>query len=210
MTHVQSVNTFMQDTLTSSLSKDENTQPQIHELDMGSDSWKDEFRALFDRAVEKFSQGTRSPLGLFTQEEQEFLNTLGANPQEIFDFVEDWVEDKAPDLETVVRITAIRRAYFLQEQNGQFSGQTIHTANLPSPSTPLAGLPWFPRIIEKAQAKLRGELPPDLMYSCGGDRRFLSKVQINPADFLEEVWKAGEDTDRLIRFVTKTSSTNPS
>ena len=208
MTHVQSVNTFMQDSLTGSLYKDEHTPSDLHPGTMDSDSWKDEFRALFDRAVEKCSQGTRAPWGLFTQEEQEFLTSIGATAQEIFDFVEDWVEDGAPDLETIVRLAGIRRAYFLQEQQGQFSGETIHTANLPSPSTPLAGLPWFPRIIEKANAKLRGELPADLMYSCGGDRRFLSKVQINPADFLQEVWDAGEDTDRLIRFVTKSSSSN--
>ncbi len=210
MPHVQSINTFMQDSLTGSLYKDKDLQPPIHQLDMDPDSWQDEFRALFDRAVEKFSQGTRAPWGLFTQEEQEFLASLGATTQEIFDFVEDWVEDEAPDRETVVRITAIRRAYFLQEQGGQFSGQTIYTRHLPSPSTPLAGLPWFPRIIEKAKAKLRGELPPDLMFSCGGDRRFLSKVGINPADFLQEVWDAGEDTDRLIRFVTGTSPADPS
>ena len=209
MTHVQSVNTFMQDSLTGSLYKDEHTQPDLHSVAMDSDSWQDEFRALFDRAVDKFSQGTRAPWGLFTEEEERFLRSIGATSQEIFDFVEDWVEDGAPDPETVLRITAIRQAYFLQEQQGEFSEHTIRTANLPSPSTPLAGLPWFPRIIEKAKAKLRGELPSDLMFSCGGDRRFLSKVRINPADFLQEVWDAGDDTDRLIRFATKHSSPGP-
>ena len=109
MIHVQSVNTFMQDSLTGSLYKGENIQPRNYQFEMDSASWQDEFRALFDRAVEKFSQGTRAPWGLFTQEEQEFLASIGATAQEIFDFVEDWVEDEAPDRDTVVRITAIRR-----------------------------------------------------------------------------------------------------
>ena len=33
------------------------------------------------------------------------------------------------------------------------------------------GIAWLPRILVKARLKLRGEMPADLMYGCGGDRQ---------------------------------------
>jgi hypothetical protein len=68
-------------------------------------------------------------------------------------------------------------------------------------------LEWFPRIIEKAKAKLRGELPADLMYSCGADRRFLKKVNIDPAEFLRVVWEGGDNVDHILKFVTDRTKT---
>jgi len=44
-----------------------------------------------------------------------------------------------------------------------------------------AGIEWLPRIIPKTKAKLRGELR-DLMYCCGGDRRFFQAHSIHPAN----------------------------
>jgi hypothetical protein len=41
------------------------------------------------------------------------------------------------------------------------------------------------------------------MYSCGGDRAFLKKVDIHPADFLREVWAARDDDRKIIEYVTK-------
>jgi hypothetical protein len=59
----------------------------------------------------------------------------------------------------------------------------------------------LPRLIAKARAKLRGEMPPDLMYCCGGDRAFLNKVGIHPADFLRTVWSARDDDRKVIDWV---------
>lgn len=163
--------------------------------------WIGEFRALFERKIAAYKNGTRSANTIFSKEEEGFLCSIGATPQEIFDFVEDWCEDGEPDWETVLAITGIRRDYFFQEQQGRLSGHSIRTSDLPSRHESLAGLEWFPRIIEKAKAKLRGELPPDLMYSCAGDRRFLKKINVDPAEFLHEVWEAGHDVARIVKFV---------
>ncbi|TLD70649.1 hypothetical protein FEM03_10040 [Phragmitibacter flavus] len=62
-------------------------------------------------------------------------------------------------------------------------------------------MPWLPRIIAKAEAKLRGEMDPDIMFGCGGDRAFLSEVGIHPADFLRMIWAAKGDQDRVVKFV---------
>jgi hypothetical protein len=52
---------------------------------------------------------------------------------------------------------------------------------------------------------LRGELDPNTMYSCGGDRAFLKRHDIAPADFLRAVWSAGEDDAKVIDYVKRNS-----
>jgi hypothetical protein len=66
----------------------------------------------------------------------------------------------------------------------------------------LAGMPYLPRILAKARAKLRGTLDPDLMFACGGDRNFLRKHgNIHPADFLRAVWRAEGDDQQLAAWI---------
>jgi hypothetical protein len=112
-------------------------------------------------------------------------------------------------VETALLITATRREYFLSVQKGKRSGRVIDMDKLPSKSAQLGGIEWLPRIIEKAQAKLRGEMPPELMYCCGGDRAFLSEQGIHPADFLREVWAAGDDHQRILEFVRQSAADRP-
>jgi hypothetical protein len=169
--------------------------------------WVEEFRALFERKGTTYKNGIQNAEATFAKEEEDFLRSIGATPQEIFDFVEDWCDDGVPDPETALAITKIRRNYFFQEQQGRFPEKPISESEFPSRSASLAGLEWFPRIIEKARAKLRGKLPPDLMYSCGGDRRFLNKVNIDPVEFLQTIWDAGDNVDHIIKFVTDRSKT---
>ncbi len=169
--------------------------------------WVEEFRALFERKGAAYKNGIQNAEAMFSKEEEVFLRSIGATSQEIFDFVEDWCDDGAPDPETILAITKIRRDYFFQEQQGRFPEKPISKSQFPLRSASLSGLEWFPRIIEKARAKLRGELPPDLMYSCGGDRRFLNKVNIDPVEFLQTVWEAGDNVDHIVKFVTDRSKT---
>ncbi len=176
------------------------TESQI--VNNESEGWSESFRTLFDNKVAMYKNGIQNVGTMFSMEEENFLHSIGARPQEIFDFVEDWCDDGVPDPETVLAITTIRRDYFLQEQQGKFPEKPIRESEFPSRSATLAGLPWFPRIIEKARAKLKGELPSDLMYSCGGDRRFLNQVKVTPVEFLEKVRDAGDNVDDIVQFVT--------
>ena len=63
--------------------------------------------------------------------------------------------------------------------------KTFGMKDLPSMGASLGGFRWLPRLMAKAHAKLRGEMPPELMYGCGGDRPFLKQLGIHPADFLK-------------------------
>jgi len=167
--------------------------------------WVEEFRTLFERKGTAYKNGIQNAEAMFSKEEEAFLRSIGATSQEIFDFVEDWCDAGVPDPETTIAITKIRRDYFFHEQQEQFPEKPIRESEFPSRSASLAGLEWFPRIIEKARAKLRGELPSDLMYSCGGDRRFLNKVNIDPVEFLKIVWQAGDNVDHIVKFVKNRS-----
>jgi hypothetical protein len=47
-----------------------------------------------------------------------------------------------------------------------------------------------------------GELDPDVMYGCGGDRNFLAKNGgIHPADFLRHVWASGGDDSKIVAWI---------
>ncbi len=162
-----------------------------------SQDWISQFREMYEQAVQRFEQGRRGPEQVVGREALAFLDSIGTSTQELYDFVEDWVEDGEPDFETVAAITDVRRTYFLTVQEGKRSDTMIPSAALPSGYAKMGGYRWLPRIIAKARAKLRGELAPDIMFGCGADRPFLRSVNMEPAEFLRTVWHAGMD-DRLI------------
>ncbi len=178
-----------------------------------SQDWISQFRELYEQAVQRFEQGQRGPEQVVGREALVFLDSIGTSAQELYDFVEDWVEDGEPDFETVAAMTDVRRSYFLTVQEGKRSDTVIPSATLPSGYAEMGGYRWLPRIIVKARAKLRGELAPDIMFGCGADRPFLRSVNMEPAEFLKTVWDAGMD-DRVILDAVqqKTSmlSTSPS
>ena len=163
--------------------------------------WANRFEEISGQALEKYLAGHRGADGLVTQEQQAFLASLGTSPQEIYDYVEDWCEYGVPSFETALRMTEVRAEYFLQEQQGQLSTEVVTPDALPSRNAELGGFVWLPRIIAKAQAKLRGEMSPEIMYGCAGDRAFLTRVGIDPARFLQIVRSAGPDSKHIVNYV---------
>jgi hypothetical protein len=76
-------------------------------------------------------------------------------------------------------------------------------AELPAKTAAVDGIEWLPRLIAKARLKLRGEMPPDLMYGCGGDRPFVREMKTTLPDFLKLVWDCGEDDRRIVDSVKR-------
>lgn len=165
--------------------------------------WAEGFRAVHDRACARYQTGERKPDALFNADDSDFMRAVGCSAQELFDFIDDGHRYGEPGFESVLLITAVRRDFFLRVQNGVPSGRIVSMETLPAKDAELGGIPWLPRIIAKARAKLKGEMPPDLMYGCGGDRRFLREVNIHPADFLRVVWEAGDDEGQILDFVNR-------
>ena len=169
--------------------------------------WNDSFLALFDRCLSLYRSGDKDFENYYTDEDLAFLSSIGYQPREFFDFVEDFCEESVPSPSTALLVAAVRRDYFLAIQQGNPSDKRITRDEVPGFGEELEGLPYLPRIIAKGNAKLRGELDPDLMFGCGGDRNFLSKNGgIHPADFLRHLWAAGDDTAKLVGWIKSHSA----
>ena len=165
---------------------------------MGNYEWAQVFRQCWDKAVETYRAGNRQPASYFTSDETAFLASIGCSAQEMYDFAEDSEE---LSFDTALLITAARRDFFLVVQECRPSRLAISVDEFPAKEAELAGFGWLPRLIEKSRAKLRGEMPAELMYCCGGDRAFFKKVNIHPADFLRVVWAARDDDRKILEYV---------
>src|SRR5215210_1382035 len=172
----------------------------LHSLPMNAKAsdWPNRFKQIYDRALERYRAGNRDAQSYFTSEEASFLASIGARPMEVYDFAED--EEDLP-WETALLITSARRDYFLSILHGRASDRRLKVEEFPAKDAELDGIPWLPRLILKAKARLRGELPDELMYCCGGDRKFFRDHDIHPADFLRLTWAVDGDERKLLAYV---------
>ncbi len=165
-------------------------------------TWNDKFTALFERVANAYRKGDFNYETGYSVEDIAFLESIGCKKREFFDFVEDFVDEGEPSPGTALLIAAARRDFFLVDQKGKVSGIAITRDELPNFGEELNGITYFPRILVKARAKLRGELDPDVMYGCGGDRNFLAKNGgIHPADFLRHVWASDGDDSKIVAWI---------
>lgn len=176
---------------------------------MNSYDWPAEFRKVYEAASGRYAKGERSPNKLFSKTELDFLASIGCSAQELFDFIDDGARYGEPDYETTLLTTAVRRDYFELVQNRLPSGKMISMASLPAKTAEVEGIAWLPRLIVKARAKLRGEMPPDLMYGCGGDRPFLRSVNVELAEFLRLVWLKGDNDQEIVEYVKRRRAERP-
>ena len=165
--------------------------------------WHHELKQLFVQGLERYRTGEIDPRNHFNEAERASLASIGLTAQELFDFVDDHVRyDGDPDWETVLLVSAVRRDYFLSEQHGHASTGVISQQSLPAKNDKsVGGIPWLARVIQKAEAKLRGELPAEVMFGCAGDRNFFREHRVHPADFLRHVWAARGDADKVVAYL---------
>ena len=168
-----------------------------------NDDWKAEFRKVWDNGVAAWKSGRRSAQAMFSPEEVKFLASIGCTAQELFDFVDDSLNWGDLDYETTLAVTEIRRRYFLEVMGGKPTGRVVPMGTLPAKSDQVDGIAWLPRLIAKARIKLRGEMEPDLMYGCGGDRPFLREHRMTLPEFLQLVWDKGDDDRAIVDAVKK-------
>lgn len=170
---------------------------------MNNQTWDTTFRELFERCAKLHRGGDSRGEKWFTAADKAFLDSIGHTTQEFFDFVDDHCRYGAegPTLETALLVAAVRRDYFKTIMHGQRSGKIVPPSELPPKPAMVDGIPWLPRLIVKARAKLKGEMDPDTMFGCGGDRAFFTQHKIHPADFLRVAWAAGDDDRKIIDFV---------
>lgn len=162
------------------------------------------FRTIYEKAVSLYAKGQRGPETFFTAEEQAWLAANGLTAQNLYDYAEDHNNyGGEPGLLHALAIECVRRDYFLNVQKGQPSGRTLDTATMPPKTETVRGISWLPRLLPKARAKLRGELPSSLMFGCGGDRAFFKEHDVLPAEFLALVWRSGDDDAAIVDWLVR-------
>lgn len=165
------------------------------------------FHALYNQAVARYVGGHRDASTMFSPEEVAFLKQNGITSQHLFDYAEDHTKyDGEPGADIALSIELVRRDYFLNVQHGQHSTTVLAEPSLPGKTESIRGIEWLPRIIPKARAKLRGELPTSLMFCCGGDRKFFKQHDIHPAEFLSLIWRSELNTPAVVDWVAKRSA----
>jgi len=163
------------------------------------------FAELFDQAVALYAKGQRGAATFFDPAQKAWLAANGLTPQHLYDYAEDQVGGGEPGFGHAVTIESARHNYFLNVQHAVPSKVVLDEAKLPPKDAEAKGIAWLPRIIPKAKAKLKGELPESLMYCCGGDRRFFKAHDILPAEFLGVIWRNGDNDAATIDWVAARS-----
>lgn len=168
-------------------------------------SWNDTFTSLYDKCLTLYKQGNTDFTSYYNADDLTFLESIGYKPRELFDFIEDYADTGVPSPSTALLVASVRRDYFLVKQRGVRDASTLVTVmDIPTFGDTLGDIAYLPRILAKARAKLKGLLDPDVMFCCGGDRRFLKEHgDIHPADFLREVWAAGDDDSKVLDYVKR-------
>lgn len=164
-------------------------------------------KTIWENAVAQYRDGNREPDSYFDEATSAGLASIGMNTMDVYDYAEDFVSRGEPDFETFLMVNEARRDYFLTVQDGKLSDKVLDSSTLPPKDLEVRGVVWLPRILPKAIAKLRGELPPETMYGCGGDRRFFQTNNIHAAEFLRAAWAYEDDESKLVEWVlTRKSS----
>lgn len=165
------------------------------------------FRSLYDKAVALYAGGQRDAVTYFSADECAWLASNGLTAQHLYDYAEDHTNyGGEPGYDIALGIEYIRRDYFLNAQHGLSSGLIADPETWPGKTESINGIEWLPRILPKARAKLRGELPASMMYGCGGDRKFFKAHDIHPAEFLNLVWRLDANDAAIIDWVSRRSS----
>ena len=165
--------------------------------------WSAKLQALYNKALRAYQQGVSDAGALFTQEESLELSSVGLKPINVFDYVEDFVKYGEPGWNEFLLVAAARRDYYLYELHCARPAPPIREADLPAKTEAIEGIEWLPRITLKARCFLEGTLPHEIMYGCGGDRRFLKQHDIHLADFLRMTWAARGDAAKILKFLRK-------
>src|SRR5947207_3111348 len=163
------------------------------------------FRELYDKAVGLYAKGQRGAETFFTPAETAFLAANGLTAQNLYDYAEDQQGYGEPGFDHALAIELVRCDYFLNAQAGRASTSVLDPAKMPAKTDAVQGIEWLPRLLPKARAKLRGELPASLMFCCGGDRRFFKEHNILPAEFLSLVWRHEYAEAAIVDWVLRRS-----
>ena len=122
-------------------------------------NYQKELVRIWENAVKLYRNGNTSADTFPIQHDLPFLNKIGLNKMDIFDYVEDWVCEGTPDLGTFLLIHDLRRDFFIEEHSGRILNNEVNTIpgftniSMFSKMCEVGGLPYdklLDRLIELA------------------------------------------------------------
>lgn len=158
-------------------------------------------KEIHQKAVLAYQNGCRETAELVPPPDLEFLASLGISAQVLLDYAEDFARSGEPDDTTFVRVVEIRWDYLRTVQKGVSADHVVPESALPLRENEWEGIPWLPRITQKARCFLEGSLCREVMYGCSGDRTFLRKHSLTLPGFLERVRDSGDDRAKIVQYV---------
>jgi hypothetical protein len=87
---------------------------------------------IWHRAVNLYESGHQNADEFPIEKDLSFLQSLGMNKMDVFDFAEDWVCEGEPDLASFLLIHEHRRDYFWEVQNRIESTRKLDPTSLPA------------------------------------------------------------------------------
>ncbi len=168
--------------------------------------WNDHFMRIFKEGVERYHLApTQVPDQFFLPDEIAFFESIGYQSTELYPYIKAYAIEGYPSPSLSLLIASVRRSFFINSQRN-IRGQMpiILESQLPREYEALQDISYLPRILRKAEAKLHGNLDPSVMFYCAQDRKFLKEHgDFHPADFLQLVWNARGDKQKLIAIILK-------
>jgi len=175
-----------------------------------SDLFNKHLLRIWENAVSLYQRGYRETNRFPVENDLPLLAGFGMSKMDVFDYAEDWCLHQEPDFITFLLVHYERWNYFTEEQGSIRSTEVLDPSTLPEKTKKAEGVVWLPRIIPKAKAKLRGELPPSVMYGCGGDRLFFKSNKVHPAQFLRIIRRFWDNEQAIINWVLDCKSSSRS
>ena len=120
--------------------------------------WNNKFMTLLYNAVERYHERPNTPVeSFFLPEEAQFLIEIGYTPAEMHAYVQEYATCGDPSPSTILLIAATRRSFFVTSQRGiSGNAKPLTEEDLPDENDDYQGIPYLPRMIRKAEAKLHG------------------------------------------------------
>jgi len=175
-----------------------------------SDLFNKHLLRIWENAVSLYQKGYTETNRFPVENDLPLLAGFGMRKMDVFDYAEDWCLHQEPDFITFLLVHYERWNYFTEEQGSIRSTEVLDPSTLPEKTKKAEGVVWLPRIIPKAKAKLRGELPPSVMYGCGGDRLFFKSNKVHPAQFLRIIRRFWDNEQAIINWVLDCKSSSRS
>ena len=94
-------------------------------------TYQKSLKIIWKGAVSRYIEGCRDVECYFDATTLTELASIGLSAMDVYDYAEDFVIQGEPDFETFLMVSEVRRDYFLTEQDGAPSANTIDSKTLP-------------------------------------------------------------------------------